>query len=64
VKALLNIRRSDTSTGYHGIQNDGSMGQDLMVFSYESVMAATDNFSIKNKLGQGGFGPVYKVSFR
>ncbi|KAK9937438.1 hypothetical protein M0R45_014230 [Rubus argutus] len=53
VKALLNIRRSDTST-------DGSMGQDLRVFSYESVMAATDNFSIQNKVGQGGFGPVYK----
>ena len=26
-----------------------------------TVRAATDNFSISNKLGQGGFGPVYKV---
>ena len=24
---------------------------------------ATDDFSEANKLGQGGFGPVYKVSF-
>ncbi|KAK9937440.1 hypothetical protein M0R45_014232 [Rubus argutus] len=57
-KILLDIRGSNTSTGYHGIQNDGSMGRDLKVFSYESVMAATDNFFIK--IGEGGFGPVYK----
>ena len=24
-------------------------------------MAATNGFSSENKLGQGGFGPVYKV---
>lgn len=27
------------------------------------VAAATDDFSLANKLGQGGFGPVYKVNF-
>ncbi|GJV14506.1 G-type lectin S-receptor-like serine/threonine-protein kinase [Tanacetum coccineum] len=26
----------------------------------ESIMAATDDFTEKNQLGQGGFGPVYK----
>jgi hypothetical protein len=26
-----------------------------------SILAATNNFSDSNKLGQGGFGPVYKV---
>lgn len=30
-------------------------------FSFESILMATDNFSEQNKLGQGGFGPVYKV---
>ena len=30
-------------------------------FSLVSVMAATNNFSDENKLGKGGFGPVYKV---
>ena len=34
---------------------------DLPMFSFASVSAATNNFSIENKLGQGGFGPVYKV---
>ncbi|PRQ30502.1 putative non-specific serine/threonine protein kinase [Rosa chinensis] len=36
------------------------MGHDLSVFSYASVMAATINFADENKLGEGGFGPVYK----
>ncbi|KAI4346178.1 hypothetical protein L6164_013250 [Bauhinia variegata] len=35
-------------------------GHDINVFSYASVMAATNNFSSENKLGEGGFGPVYK----
>lgn len=45
------------------LQNDyGNMGKhDLSVFTYESVLAATSNFSKENKLGEGGFGPVYKV---
>ncbi|XP_030518488.2 G-type lectin S-receptor-like serine/threonine-protein kinase At1g11300 [Rhodamnia argentea] len=30
------------------------------VFDFNNIVAATDNFSMANKLGQGGFGPVYK----
>ncbi|KAM1795942.1 hypothetical protein ACFX15_035286 [Malus domestica] len=38
-----------------------NMGKhDLSVFTYESVLTATSNFSEENKLGEGGFGPVYK----
>lgn len=33
----------------------------LLFFSFSSVRKATDNFSDANKLGHGGFGPVYKV---
>ncbi|KAM1032285.1 hypothetical protein ACFX2I_035883 [Malus domestica] len=33
---------------------------DFSVFSYSSIVAATRNFAEENKLGQGGFGPVYK----
>ena len=36
---------------------------ELPVFSLKSILAATNNFSEVNKLGEGGFGPVYKVEF-
>ncbi|KAH9802956.1 G-type lectin S-receptor-like serine/threonine-protein kinase [Citrus sinensis] len=32
----------------------------LPFFSLASVSAATNNFGVENKLGEGGFGPVYK----
>ncbi|XP_062012046.1 G-type lectin S-receptor-like serine/threonine-protein kinase CES101 isoform X2 [Rosa rugosa] len=57
---LLNFRSSKRPTDLNGLQNDGKMGHDLSVFSYASVMAATINFAEENKLGEGGFGPVYK----
>jgi hypothetical protein len=34
---------------------------ELPQFEFAKIVNATNNFSIKNKLGQGGFGPVYKV---
>ncbi|XP_059448779.1 receptor-like serine/threonine-protein kinase SD1-8 [Corylus avellana] len=33
---------------------------ELPLFSYESVLAVTNNFLAVNKLGEGGYGPVYK----
>ncbi|KAK9084978.1 hypothetical protein Sjap_025389 [Stephania japonica] len=33
---------------------------DLPIFDLDSMMLATENFSLANKLGSGGFGPVYK----
>ena len=36
---------------------------ELPLFSFSSVSTATNYFSASNKLGEGGFGPVYKVSF-
>ena len=30
-------------------------------FDFRTIRAATDNFSLNNKLGEGGFGGVYKV---
>ncbi|XP_065876861.1 G-type lectin S-receptor-like serine/threonine-protein kinase At1g11330 [Euphorbia lathyris] len=37
--------------------------QELPVFTLQKLVTATDNFHTKNKLGQGGFGPVYKGEF-
>ncbi|KAI3769204.1 hypothetical protein L6452_00304 [Arctium lappa] len=33
---------------------------DLPLFSLSTLLGATNNFSFNNKLGEGGFGPVYK----
>lgn len=35
---------------------------EFSVFEFREVIKATDNFSEENKLGEGGFGPVYKVN--
>ena len=34
---------------------------ELPFFDLATILTATKNFSIDNKLGGGGFGPVYKV---
>ena len=34
---------------------------EFRVYDFLQVLEATNNFSQENKLGQGGFGPVYKV---
>ena len=35
--------------------------QELPLFNFEKLASATNNFHQSNKLGQGGFGPVYRV---
>ncbi|KAH9803079.1 G-type lectin S-receptor-like serine/threonine-protein kinase [Citrus sinensis] len=39
---------------------DQSIDLELPLFELATIANATDNFSINNKLGEGGFGPVYK----
>ncbi|KAL9460492.1 hypothetical protein AB3S75_003653 [Citrus x aurantiifolia] len=36
------------------------MSHDLKIFDFQTIVAATNNFSLINKIGEGGFGPVYK----
>lgn len=31
------------------------------LYSYKELIKATDDFSPANKIGEGGFGPVFKV---
>ncbi|XP_028066279.1 G-type lectin S-receptor-like serine/threonine-protein kinase At4g03230 isoform X1 [Camellia sinensis] len=44
-------------------KEDDRKGIDVPFFDLESVLVATNTFSDANKLGQGGFGPVYKGIF-
>ncbi|KAI3736240.1 hypothetical protein L6452_15778 [Arctium lappa] len=41
-------------------RDDDIEGITVPFFEFEGILAATDNFSDANKLGEGGFGPVYK----
>ena len=46
------------------LDEEDEKGLDVPFFDLQSILEATDNFSDANKLGQGGYGPVYKVSQR
>lgn len=40
---------------------DGSEQVDVLIFDLSTIISSTDDFSNGNKLGEGGFGSVYKV---
>ena len=64
---LFDVQMSlkDNSHELPDIDQKGKRGRKkafkLSFFTFASVSYATDNFSAENKLGEGGFGPVYKV---
>jgi hypothetical protein len=51
--------RSTATRRNEGSSHDGDL--ELPIFDLGTIAAATDGFSVNNKLGEGGFGPVYKV---
>lgn len=53
-------RLSDREASISTKGNKETGNVDVTFFDLSIVLAATDNFSTSNKLGQGGFGPVYK----
>ncbi|KAK9681753.1 hypothetical protein RND81_10G025700 [Saponaria officinalis] len=57
------VKTTPTRTHSHDIFGGrGQTGEfhDLPLFEFEKLVNATNNFSLINKLGQGGFGLVYK----
>jgi serine/threonine protein kinase len=58
---LLNVDCNSQSSSYNSDKSgDGQHVIELPMFSFSSISIATGNFSLSNKLGEGGFGPVYK----
>ncbi|KAF3654309.1 putative protein TOPLESS-like [Capsicum annuum] len=60
---IRELTASDSFNDTNLKEKDGREVQDLKIFSFGFVLAATNNFSSENKLGEGGFGPVYKGKF-
>jgi hypothetical protein len=54
---VLEIQRKDYDN--EGGKDDIGLA---ILFDLAVITNATDNFSNNNKLGEGGFGPVYKVN--
>ncbi|CAN6350546.1 unnamed protein product [Urochloa humidicola] len=66
-KKKTKARKPGSSTWRAGPRSkEGSEGKDhgddleLPIYDYETIAKATEDFSTENKLGEGGFGPVYK----
>ncbi|KAH9763654.1 G-type lectin S-receptor-like serine/threonine-protein kinase [Citrus sinensis] len=60
VEISQDILLLDTNMSIATRETGNSKESWLPFFSLASITAATDNFSGENKLGEGGFGPVYK----
>ncbi|KAK8691247.1 hypothetical protein V6N13_074765 [Hibiscus sabdariffa] len=63
---LFDVEMSITTSSreFSGSENSGKQKRKdttFPLFNFASVSAATNNFSSENKLGEGGFGPVYKA---
>lgn len=56
-KAVVNTRVEENALVWR-IEEKSS---EFTLFDLSQLLKATENFSEGNRLGQGGFGPVYKV---
>ncbi|KAA8525383.1 hypothetical protein F0562_007199 [Nyssa sinensis] len=56
-----NMTPSSVATTAVELELGRQKDQELPFFSFSSIETATDYFATVNKLGEGGFGPVYKI---
>ncbi|XWS09911.1 hypothetical protein CRYUN_Cryun39dG0030400 [Craigia yunnanensis] len=54
----------ESTKGEDRMDEDANDNMELPRYDFNTIAIATDNFSSNNKLGEGGFGPVYKGTSR
>ncbi|XP_022748823.1 cysteine-rich receptor-like protein kinase 10 [Durio zibethinus] len=54
------IQTEVMSCPYSDVNDDSEKNMESLLIGLDTLKAATRNFSDENKLGQGGFGPVFK----
>jgi hypothetical protein len=58
---ILSISNLNVLTCFSCEAVDEIISVESLQFNFATIRVATENFSDANKLGQGGFGVVYKV---
>ena len=53
---------SDRPIDENEVLSDRKKRLDISVFSHESIIVATNNFSLERKLGEGRFGTIHMVT--
>ncbi|ESR65340.1 hypothetical protein CICLE_v10010285mg, partial [Citrus x clementina] len=62
---LIDIRYfQDSGQDLYIRMSASELDLELPLFELATIVSATNNFSINKKLGQGGFGPFYKVNLK
>eukprot|EP00253_Pinus_taeda_P034567 PITA_34567 len=60
-RRLMSVGFLNSSQGHGQVEEDTAIDEDRQIaFTMEELIAATENFHDNNKLGEGGFGAVYK----
>ena len=60
---FINVFAEQTVINSNQVQDPILLEEDVELpsFDLDTIALATSNFSFENKIGEGGFGPVYKV---
>lgn len=62
--SLFFRRGASSPKGFPEFEDELSEVQNIKLYTYKELRVATDDFSPANKIGEGGFGPVYRGKLR